>query len=285
MKRLTLLGLAFCATAATAEPRQPRAATNLEMQNMAQAMEFFYLDYNRFTTLENLDDTFANPANPLYDGINQGGGALLIEPNTSQIQRQVLVPDIFAAGPPYLTGNSSRDYEGPTGDYDEGGLLDLWGNPYYFYSPLGLIEPKSASISTSRYYGDSFVYYTIVSHGPDGIKSGDDAFHTLPYTIHFTAISSARLKDSANRAVTYDLVIRGFQLGATQGSGDVLFNGVSSGATVTVWSASQVIASLPGIPPEGTQVSIRTGGGATSGSVLITNELPPTSVTEWAAYK
>lgn len=287
MRILTLLGaasllVAFSSKAAAA----PRAATNLEMQNMAQAMELFYLDYNRFTTLENLDDTFSNPATPPYDGINDGGGALVFEPGFLLLERKTLAPGPLTAGPPYLTRNSSRDYEGPGGDYDEGGLLDLWGNPYYFYSPLGLIEPKTDSISTNRYYGDSFIFYTIVSHGPDGVPSSDDVFQTLPFTLQTTAISSARLRSSPDRStLPYTLTIRGFQLGAAQGTGDVLFNGGSSGASVTSWGATQVVASLGSVPAEGTLVSIRTGSGVTSRSVAITNELPPTSVSEWSFYQ
>ncbi len=276
-----LLALATLAGPAGASDRVQR----ISCSGFPCFMEIFYLDYNLFTTLENLDDTFGSPGNPTYQYINDGGGALVIVPNTGQIRRQVLVQDPFGvAGPPYYGYGSNFDFEGPAGDYDEGTPLDPWDHPYYFYSPLGLFEPRTGTYSL-RYYGDSFYYYTIVSHGPDGqYGGGDDITGQIFISITVPAISAARLTANVSRAPgLYDLTIRGFNLGASQGSGDVLFDGAPAGGTVSSWSAGQIVLSLNAPPSPSAQVTVRTGGGTITRTVPVT-DLTGTLVPDWDLY-
>lgn len=263
--------------------KDDKAVTLLEMNNISQAMQMFYLDYSRLTTIENLDDTLASPANPPFQGINDNGGALVILPTSGTLFRQTLLSDPFGIGPPYLTQSSGHLYEGPSGDYDQGTPLDPWGTPYYFYSPLGLIEPKTDSVSL-RYYGDAFDLYTIISHGPDTVKSSDDLYVQVPFSITTLRVSSARLRTSTTKAPGYTLLIKGYQLGASQGTGDVLFNGSAFGGSINQWTSTQITAHLASIPAAATTVSVRINGGATSPAITLTDETGSTTLAHWDVY-
>ncbi len=256
------------------------------MQSLSNAMDIFYLDYSAITTLENLDDVKSSPANPDYQSINFGGGALVIEYADGLIRRRNLVGDSFS-GPPYLSTGSGTQVEGPDGDYDEGTFLDPWGNPYYFYSPLGLFEPKTEEYSL-RYFGDQFDLYTITSNGPDGVPAtGDDMAYTtgLPFFTR-AVISSAKLSITPSKSYdsTYTLVIRGYLLGGSQGDGEVTVNGVPLNPSNIVWSPTEITALLPYFPGEVSTVKVQTDSGQSTRSLEIGLTFTPLNVDSWELY-
>lgn len=275
----------FLAAVSTAYGDAPRQAANLEIQNIATAMELFYFDYNDFTTIENLDDSFSTTVNPEYQRINDGGGALQINPTTGLVRREFLVQGSFA-GPPYLTRSSGNEYEGSNGDYDEGTPLDLWLNPYYFYTPLGLVEPTTGDLSL-RYYGDDFDLYTIVSHGPDGQPGGgDDLFEQIAITVTATTVSSAKASPQTSRVgLPWTVAIKGYNLGASQGSGRVLVDGKAGAAVVTSWSPTLVTAELPALPAEGTPIWLETGSGTVTRQVELIHTEQALTAENWHLYR
>ena len=282
MKRAALAILALGVAAGSA-PAAQRTAAELQLANFQQAMEMFYLDTNRLTTIENLDDIFDPNAEPPHQWINNGGGALVLRPEEGVPFRQVLTEDEYQG--PYLSYPSGAEREDPDGDYDEGTPLDPWGNPYYFYSPLGLIEPKQDGLSL-RYYGDQFDTYTFVSHGPDGVPSENDVIRSMGLTVTEPAVSSATLtveignKDDGN----HELLIRGYVLGADPG--EILFDGEPSGVLPDNWSGTEVRATMTEVPDSAPMVSVSRADGTEtrSAEMVIEEDGPPTAVDDWWLY-
>ncbi|MCC5877237.1 MAG: hypothetical protein JJU11_13530 [Candidatus Sumerlaeia bacterium] len=262
------------------EEKAQSTAAILEMNNLITAMEMFYIDNNRFTTLENLDDLAApNPDQP-WQNINDGGGALVFHPNVGELSRQFFPPETYLG--PYIAGFQGNRIEGPNGDYDLGTPLDPWGNPYYFYSPLGLIEPSTDSISL-RYYGDAFDRYTIISHGPDGIPlTSDDLGLQFGVTITVATISSAVVTTELEKSETPILRIRGYNLGSEGEESAVLASGSPIDGTILQWSSEEIL--LEATPPvDGTPVSVRLANGTITREVsLVGGE--ETRVTEWILF-
>lgn len=263
---------------------EEKGAAGLDMVAIRDAMQLFYLDYNQLTTIENLDDILATEGNPFYQGINNNGGALVIDVDDSRLRRRTLTAGGGIIGPPYLTVNGP--VEGADGDYDEGTPLDPWGNPYYLYSPLGLIEPKGDTIS-QRFYGDAFNFYSIVSHGTDGLQGGgDDLIVQLPFFINKPALSTAILTQSATKSTAgYQLTIRGYVLGAQTGPATVLINGAPAAGTVTSWTAEEIVASIPGFPGEETTVSVRTSAGTETRTIPLAFGFPLLQASGWEFYQ
>lgn len=283
--RASLLPALALATIAGATPAgdQDKAlptAALLEMNNMATAMEMFYIDHGLFTTLENLDDGPFIPAGRPWQYINDGGGALVFNPLNGVLFRQFFPPETYPG--PYISSYADHRIEGPDGDYDLGTPLDPWGTPYYFYSPLGLIEPRTDSISL-RYHGDAFDRYTIVSHGPSGQPGGDDLIHQFGLTITVATISSARVEAPPGKDAAYRIRIRGYNLGAGQGEGEVLFDGEPSGLSVLEWAPQEVLAEAPTPPEEGTGISLRLDSGAETRTVPLLG-LEETRVGNWLNF-
>ncbi len=256
---------AIVAPSLAEKPQTGKGLALVEMNYIAQAMTFFYLDFGTITTIENLDDILAETATPDFQAINNNGGALVIRPSSGLPERQFLVARPPAVGPPYLTRSSGQQFEGPDGDYDEGTLLDPWGNPYYLYSPLGLVEPKSETVSL-RFYGDVFDLYTIVSHGPDGaFGGGDDLELSLGFPqVTETRISAAVLGPLERKTPLgrYQLELRGYGFGTTQGVGAVLLNGVEALPVSVDWSPTRISAVLDSFPGLGATAGVRTATGA-----------------------
>ena len=277
---LAILAIVLLATSANAAQR---TAAELQLAHFQQAMEIFYLDSGYFTTIENLDDIFDPDADPPHQWINRGGGALVLRPAEGVPFRQMLTQDQFQG--PYLAYPSGAEREGPDGDYDEGTPLDPWGNPYYFYSPLGLIEPKQDGLSL-RYHGDRFDTYTFVSHGPDGVPSENDVIRSIGIAVTEPAVSSATLtveigtKDDGD----HELLIRGYVLGAE--AGQILFDGEPSGLTPVSWSSTEARAVMAEVPDPPPMVSVRRADGTETRSVemIVEEEGPSTAVDDWWLY-
>ncbi|CAN5453620.1 hypothetical protein BH09SUM1_BH09SUM1_06650 [soil metagenome] len=272
---------------APATAKTPGAGTAVlqELSNIRDAENFLYIDSNRLTTIENLDDVLSGSATN-YQNINDGGGALVIDPYYGLPTRQFLNSGTYFG--PYLTAGSNHPYEGPSGAYDEGTPLDLFGTgqPYYLYSPLGLIEPKSGTVSL-RFYGDAFFDYTLVSHGPDGIMSSDDVIVPIPgFNITHKVISSSRLKNNTAKSTNpYVLVIKGYNLGTSQGTGAVQLNGVDATGTVTLWSASRIEITFVIAPSLTAPVTVRTGAGQITNTLATSvDELASTAALHWDVY-
>jgi len=148
-----------------------------DLVTLEEALTLCHEETGWYVSLENLDDTL----NPLagFDYINYGGGTAVIDDNTGMFD-----PALFdftnPSHPwlgPYVIYQPSR-IAGSDSDYDEGSPLDPWDKEYLFYSPLGLIEPKSRSISL-RYGGNMFDRYAVLSRGPDMVISADDLVITF----------------------------------------------------------------------------------------------------------
>lgn len=279
---ILLMGLIQPGGKAPIDPPEKATVTAavVEMSNLAQAMEIFFIDHDRFTTLENLDDLAAPNPNRPWQNINDGGGALVFRPSDSVLFRQFFPPETYPG--PYMSGFQDHRIEGPDGDYDLGTPLDPWGSPYYFYSPLGLIEPRTDSISL-RYYGDAFDRYTIISHGPDGIPMTEaDLGWQFGITITVATISSATVLPEATKGGDRVVRIRGYNLGSNTGQAAILADGEEWPATITSWEPSEIL--LETIPPsDGAEISVRLATGATTRSVGLTSS-GGTSVVEWVLF-
>lgn len=280
-----VLVVAAAPLAADPIPDARSVATQEEMTRMVTAEEGLGIFTDLYTTLENLDDTANSPGNPARQYINDGGGALVMRTGEGLPFRRFLTSEWDFQ--PSI--NYEGALEGSAGDYDEGTPLDkfLSPHPYYLYSPLGLVEPKTGNLSL-RYYGDRFSRWTIVSHGPDGeFDGGDDLTLSFGPAVTARTISSARLRNATAKAAGgYQLVVRGFNLGAIQGTGGLLYNGTNAaGATTVTWTATQVVFALSTEPPAGAAISLRLDGGTTTRSVSVVNELAPTAAEGWEVYE
>jgi hypothetical protein len=250
-------------TALAQEPPQRggagTAAAQAEMLALANAQQLVLLDtIFFFTTLENLDDLPSETFNNTFDWINHAGGPLMIKADQGEFR----TPRQPIAGwqGPYVTYQPGA-IDDAASEYDEGTPLDPWGQPYLFFSPLGLLAPRSQSVTLDS-YGDAFDQYTIVSYGPDGVRSGDDLFRTVPGPgLVLPVISSVRVVPSGARASEpFELRIKGYQFGGSQGGGAVLVDGGDLPAA-SIWSETLVTAPLASIPAVGTEFGLRLSGG------------------------
>ncbi len=283
------------APAETSRDKKPEAKQGestvalAQMEALSNALQFFYIDYNRFTTLENLDDILSTTASVDYQAINANGGALIFFPATGDLMRQTLTTPGIGAGPPYLNTSSSTPLEGPNGDYDEGTFLDPWGGPFYFYTPLGLLDPKTESISL-RYYGDQFPDYRIVSHGPDlQPMTIDDVEYIVPFAPSISAlrISSARVVTSTQRGTffPYQLLVKGYNFGSSQGSGGVTLDGESIDTNdILSWTSTLITINLAIPPSASADVTVTTDGGQTSPAKTVILETSGSSAADWTLY-
>ncbi len=218
---------------------EKEAAAMSDLVTLQAAMTLCHEETGWYVSLENLDDTL----NPLagFDYIDDGGGTAVIDDNTGMFR-----PDLFdfTSSPniwpgPYVIYQPSRIADS-TSDYDEGSPLDPWNMEYLFYSPLGLIEPKSRSISL-RYGGIMFDRYAILSRGTDRIISGDDLVVTFGIPPQDLVISFI----NPNYGFPGEEVeILGYNFGDEQLSSQVLFNGVDAG-TAILWTNTEITINVP----------------------------------------
>ena len=285
---LLLISAILLSSSAAAAPGG-QTATLADLVAIRDAMLSFNIDSSLLTTVENLDDTRSSNTQQPWQFINNDGGAVVVNPSVGIPFRQVLSASQFP-GPYVSYHNSGRSFEGTSGDYDPGAPMSVVSSygPIYFYSPLGLIEPRSVDLSL-RYYGDEFDEYTLVSHGPDGVKSNDDIIVPVPgFLITVPVLSSARLVAGGTKgaAQPYELVVKGYNLGTNTGDAAVLIDGTPLGGTIQTWTATRIEVATSAIPSSTSLVSIRLSGGSTAmREVAVVNELPPTSATEWWGYE
>ncbi len=273
---------------AIAQAQADKSAVTLsELQTLADAMTLVELDTGYFTTLENLDDlptfTFVNP----FDYIDDMGGALAIRPSRGDFAANPRVdflnlPASFAWQGPYISVQSSR-IEDSDGDYDQGTILDIWGEPYYFYTPVGLVDPKVEDV-TLRFYGDDFADYRIVSHGPDGVfgTADDLSRFVAPGNITTAQISSTRVATSSRKgAEPYQVRVKGFRFGNAPGTLSV--GGVS--LVPDSWSDQLVTAPIGFVPAPNAQTELTPAIGSMLTFGQVVDETPPSGVGDWELYR
>lgn len=241
-----------------------------EMQTLAEAEQWVYLDTRCFVSLENLDDISVWGFNPTYNFIGDGGGTPVIDPATARFapERRDLLNTMWAWQGPYVSYQRSRtDWQNIFG-YDVGTPLDPWGNPYYLFTPAGLVRPPMGI--TLESYADQFDRYTIVSYGPDGQPGGDDdlfySFGYPPTVLVFTSIVPQSV------SVGESITIRGYNMGAAGGNVDVLFNGVAVTDGFTTWTSHVIKKTILSADPLGTvQVALRSPAGTTQPMAITIN--------------
>jgi hypothetical protein len=233
-------------TAAAGEtPRKYSAsetAALLDMATMRDAEVWAHLDTNYLHTLENLNDLIDFDTNFYFDDIMDGGGAQVISLLTGRFHpsRLDMRQPLHVWQGPYVTFQQGRISIDGAG-YDPGTPIDPWGNPYYFYTPLGLVRPTLGDI-TLEMYGDLFNSYAIVSLGYDGDVSEDDLIVTFGYPPpSVTTISSV------NPAMTYPgrtVTVRGYQFGPGQETSWVELGGRKVDS-VESWDDRTIVLRVP----------------------------------------
>jgi len=298
----SLAGIAcLCASAALAQPCQT-ALIQAEMATLSQAMEIAYLDTNYYHTIEDLNDqATANPTF-FFDDINEAGlGTAVLMPSTGRFRttRANLVSPLRWRGA-YVNYQQGRI--DTLSSYDPGTLLDLagTGQPYHLYSPLGLVEPTSESISLA-FHGDRFDRWTLVSAGCDGVfVTGDDIFYSLgpgiggaPTIPVISSVQPLSLANSAPRSIRASsgaddppalqpgetILVRGYQFGGTQGTSRLLLDGQDMGAA-QLWNSQRIEIVLPqGLT--GSQIQLEIGG-----TIRDSREVRVTSsVSKWILFE
>ncbi len=290
---------AYCAGAfvlAWAPQRSFGQATELEMANLILAIELAQLDTQYIHSIENLNDfVSASPPIHAFDDIHDGGGTWAIDPATGRFlpNRIDLRSGFFAWQGPYAIFQQNRiSLDG--GGYDPGTLLDLWGRPYYLFTPLGLARPETGQISLEL-YGDQFDRYAIVSLGPDGVKSADDAIRLFGAPPTRLAVSSLLPRIAGKGA---SATIRGYRFGANQGGGGVMVEKAtekanaaeaadagSGEAEVEAWSDREIRFAMPDWAGNGLYwIRVRTAGGAVSDPPLQI-EIATAARARWMLYE
>ena len=115
-----------------------------EMVTLATQLEVCAIQTTYYVSLETLNDLSSDYLNTPYDYINYEGGTFVIRPTEGRFrpQRINLLTAFNAWDGPYMNYQASQTQTGFT-PYDRGSPLDPWGNPYYFFSPLGLLRGDS----------------------------------------------------------------------------------------------------------------------------------------------
>lgn len=251
-----------------------------ELQTLADAMTLVYLDTGYYVSIEDLNDQLSIYTVYDFDNINNGGGTWVIDPTTALFLPQMAnltVPPHLWQGP-YVTYQDSRISVSGSG-YDRGTLLDLWGTPYYLFSPAGLVRTDQHVI-TLELYGDYFDSYAIVSLGPDGVKSSDDLIYTFgspPTQLVLTSLS-------VQSAYPGDAVrLRGYNFGASQEGDTSLLLGAMTINTTSLWSDRQIDFTIPAGAASG-EIRIKKGQ-ETSNGLPFTILEHPSSAANWQLYE
>ena len=276
--------LLLAATSATAQS----AIALSEMQTIAQGLDTCNIDTTYYVVPEALDDTSNSSSNPLYNYISDQGGAFVIVPDWGYFKPtrvNLLIAFNHWSGP-YLTYQPARVQVGTT-PYDQGSPLDQWGTPYLLYSPLGLLRGDTGTV-TLDYYADTFDRYTLVSLGPDGVKSNDDIIYAFGAGIRATALSSARAASASVGSAALSvspgtpIVVRGMNLGSTQAGGKVMW-GSTDLTNVTSWGNREIAVTLPANLQGAANLTMQRGA-FTSNALSLTITVPVTAVVEWSLY-
>jgi len=220
---------------------------------------------------------------------------------------------------PYVTSfpNGVQTAAGP---YDLGTPLDPWGNPYYLFTPLGLARGDIGQV-TFELYGDLFDQYTIVSAGPNGVIDGgpngasadsDDIrckFGSIPTepvisslrepptsNLSLQSVDAAKMalaakplsvRVSSSGSMFYAapgdaLLIRGYNLGTSQGTSRVLFGKVEL-TDVRTWSKVAIVVGLPVTLAGTNTLTVEVSGVATNGLLLSLG--PRNAAHDWTLYE
>lgn len=265
----------------------------VEMQQIAQGLDLCSLDTDRYVSLETLNDTANSSAIPIYDYINDQGGTFVIRTFEGFFlpSRVNLLTAALPWNGPYMTYQPQRTQTTST-PYDIGSPLDPWGNPYYFFTPFGLVHGDSGTISLDL-YADGFDRYTLVSLGPDGVKSADDITYAFGPGVTIFRVSSLRTPSGFLAAASPQvaattgftagtgstLVVRGLNFGATQ-SGAKVFWGATELTNVISWSAREVQFQLPPGLSGTAQLTIQRGAQTTNG-LNLTIVVPAAAAEDW----
>lgn len=268
-----------------------------EMQQISQGLDMCALDTNYYVGTETLNDTSNSNSNPIYNYINDQGGTYVIRPQEGAFLalRVNLLTAPLPWNGPYMTYQAGRTQTAST-PYDVGCPLDPWGGPYYFFSPLGLLHGDNGTV-TLDIYGDQFDQYTLVSLGPDGVKSGDDISFNFGATVTSFWLSSLRTQTGELAASSpqvaaingftavagNSVIVRGLNLGATQ-SGAKVFWGGTELTGVTSWSNRQVLVQLPSNVTGSAMVTVQRGASATNG-LSLSISAPTASARDWELYR
>lgn len=315
-----LLLLTLTAQAGPVERKAPMAipdprvsAAQQNMQAMAQQEEACAIETGYFVALESLNDgSVTNTLRP-WEYINDNGGSYAIRPEEGRFRpnRITFRFDIFSYphwGGPYLTYQSGTTQTENT-PYDKGSPLDPWWNPYYFFSPLGLLRGDTGDVSSVELYGDHFGTYTIVSLGPDGVMSNDDIAYSLGVGVNVVALTSLRgadvttetgsAKPSGKTAPSYatsisnptfkvmadsPVILRGCNLGTPAADARLIFNGEALD-TVTTWTTRAIHFKFP--PSQGGKsgpLAIQRGA-ATTNALSVKVVAPPNAITRWPLFE
>ncbi len=268
--------------AANAKPpsvNKSKQITEYELQTLAEGEDRVRIDTTYYTTIENLDDLPVSNLENDFDFINYGGGAVVVNPRTAMVESErvdLLEPPNIWYGP-YVTFDPNRISDA-TEDYDEGSLLDFWGNPYYFFTPLGLVKPRTESISLEL-YGDYFDRYAIVSLGPDGKKSSDDIirlFGGAPTELVISSLNPSTVQHGD------EVTVRGYNFGEEQGGSQVVLNDFAI-PTILSWSDREVRFQVPHDLTSGA-LKICKGAGESNSLHLEITGTPTGLISDWELY-
>jgi hypothetical protein len=233
----------------------PGSSRAQDMLALETALNLGVFDTGFYMPLEELNDVSVDTGGGFdFDFINQNSGTHVVRPEKGFFEngRIDLLNAFLAYQGPYVTYQAGQVQTGLT-PYDQGSPLDPWGSPYYFFSPLGLINGDMGTISLSL-YGDDFDRYTLVSLGPDGEKSTDDLARSIGGSVTSFVIGGITGSGVATAAdglsqdvpVGQQVSIQGYNLGDTQGDGVILLNGsVVNDIQYINWSENGVSVIFP----------------------------------------
>jgi hypothetical protein len=296
-----------------------------ECKALADAEEMSAIYSGFYVSLEALNDTTFQQTNEPYDWINNGGGCFVMRPIKGRFEGNRFtftsggLLDPKAWNGPFVNFNGGVQ----TGNlpYDQGAPLDPWGNPYLFYTPLGLARGDSGSI-TLEGWGDRFDRYAVVSMGSNGVadpNGGDDLVYVFGAGVTALSLSSitgpevatdpvgplaanghlpanapmltggATLTGPAVGAPTFTvpvgatITLRGYSFGGTQSGARILFGERDMGPTSS-WSDREITLTLPA-DAFGHDALLVERGAARSNAMDLQVGLPRNAAADWTAYR
>ncbi|HPB30380.1 MAG TPA: IPT/TIG domain-containing protein [Candidatus Sumerlaeota bacterium] len=252
-----------------------------EMRTMAEAMDIAFIDISCYVALENLNDLLSPYTVHDFDNIDQHEGTWVLDLATAFFRADkvsLAVPGRLWQGP-YVTWQDSRISIDGAG-YDRGSPLDLWGTPYYLFSPAGLVRGDSHTI-TLELYGDHFDSWAIVSLGPDCVKSGDDICWTFglpPTRLILTSLS----RSSAFPGEQVSL--RGYNFGAGSRSTPAVYLNDRPVNTLVSWTDRQIVFTLPENAESG-DLKVTSGSETSNAMPFTVQEHPTGAGRAWTLYE
>lgn len=269
------------------------------MAGLAQAEEMCALDTGFYVSLETLNDVDFRPSQPpYYDYLNEGGGTWVIRPSRGLFEttRRDLLAAFLKWKGPYTNFNSGVQ-QGTT-PYDEGTPLDPWGQPYYLYSPLGLVRGDTGRI-TMENWRDTFDRWRIVSSGPDGTPATpDDLTYAFGGGITDFVISSVTSPPGpgpnlAAEGVTWSggvftapggatVEIRGYNLSVAPADGSVTLGGETLPAAAS-WTDTTIRLTLPNEDRAPAPLVVRRGL-SSSNPLMLAITVPRNAARDWPLY-